>query len=455
MLGILRGAMAIPGVLDGGEIYLYDLDVSRAEAMGRMLLKTPEQKRAGCGIRWGDQLEEALTGAAGVGMILPASRAKSFESGFAPSLDRGFISSDNVSPNGAVSAVKIAPVMMNIARMMERCCPEAWLINFVNPVAVLSGMVNNHTTIRAMGVCGGFTNHLWDISRIFGRDEEARQLNVECAGINHLSYVVKGTWEGEELFEALKRRMAGGWEMCELQPWWSEYSKKIIRNSMRKLTRIWQDLGVLIFSTEGDGLAHLMYDESVEESRAQHQRRTGAELDEALRKSREGRLETDRKFQAWLTRDLDDAFWENQWRDDPIFKRQDEDIFVQIFAALAGVKEAKIATSRPNRGAVAGIKDRHVVEYSQYLFKDKIRPVSERPYDIPDVVHGLTASLAAHQTLLGDALATEGDPKMLALALMSYPVKPYSKDLRALYKELFSIAGDEIRPGYSRAADYF
>jgi len=453
VLGIMRGALAIPEVLDGGEIYLYDLNVARAEAMGQMLLKSPEQKRAGCRVRWGDQLEEALTGADIVGMILPASRPKSFELGISPSLDRGFISSDNVSPNGAVAAVKIAPVVMNVARMMERHCPQAWLINFVNPVAVLSGMVNNHTKIRALGVCQGFTNHLWDIPRLFGRDEQAQRLDMEAAGINHLSYVMKGTWEGEELFAALNRQMAGGWQMCELKPWWDDSSRKMICNSMKKLTRVWRELGVLIFSTEGDGLGHLMYDDAVAESRQQHPQRSEAELDQALQKKWEARQESDRQFQALLTCDLDTAFWAGQWQKDPIFKRQDEDVFVRIFAALAGVKEARIATSRPNFGAIAGIKDRHVVEYSQLLFKDQIRPASEQPYEIPDVVHGLTASLAAHQTLLGDALATE-DPQQLVHALLSYPVKAYSHDARALYKELFTIAGNEIKPAYARALEY-
>ena len=453
VLGIMRGALAIPAVLDGGEIYLYDLNVARAEAMGRMLLKTPEQNRAACHIRWGDHLEEALSGADIVGMILPASRPKSFGLGIAPSLDRGFISSDNVSPNGAVSAVKIAPVVMNIARKMEIHCPKAWLINFVNPVAVLSGMVNNHTTIRALGVCQGFINHLWDIPRLFGKDEQAERLEVECAGINHLSYVMKGTWNDDDLFDALNRRMSGEWQMCDLQPWWSDAMRSNIRGSIIKLARIWKELDVLIFSTEGDGMAHLMYQEAVTESRANHRECSEAELDESLQKKWEGRLAADCQFQAMLSQDLDQAFWENHWQKDLTFKRQDEDIFVRIFGALAGVKEARIATSRLNEGAIAGIKHRHVVEYSQVLFKDQIRPASDRPYEIPDVVHGLSASLAAHQTLLGDALATE-DPRQLAHALLSYPVKPYSQDARSLYKDLLKIAGTEIKPEYAKAADY-
>ena len=38
---------------------------------------------------------------------------------------------------------------------MEKCCPKAWFVDFANPVAVYSGMLNNHTQIRALGICGG------------------------------------------------------------------------------------------------------------------------------------------------------------------------------------------------------------------------------------------------------------------------------------------------------------
>ena len=205
VLGILRGAMAIPGVLDGGEIALYDLNTVRSEAMGRMLLKTPEQAQCGCRITWGETLEQALEGADVVGSILPAMAPRSYALSKGVCVRHGYISSDNVSPTGALCGVKIAPVIMNIARTMERVCPNAWMINFVNPTAVLSGMVNNHTTIRALGVCQGFTNHLWDIPRLFGRDEEVTSLAVESAGVNHLSYVLKGKWKGEDLFESLRK----------------------------------------------------------------------------------------------------------------------------------------------------------------------------------------------------------------------------------------------------------
>ncbi|HEY9249393.1 MAG TPA: hypothetical protein VIO38_09690, partial [Rariglobus sp.] len=78
LLGILRGTLAVPGALAGGEICLYDLAPARAEAMGRMLLKTPEQRLAGCRVSWGLSLEESLTGADAVGVVMPADGLRGF-----------------------------------------------------------------------------------------------------------------------------------------------------------------------------------------------------------------------------------------------------------------------------------------------------------------------------------------------------------------------------------------
>jgi len=450
-LGIIRSTMAVPGILDGGEVNLYDLNTTRSEAMGRMLLKTPERRRAGTKITWGTTLEAALEGADAVGAFLPALTPKQSYYSTEVSARHGFISSDNVSPTGAFCAISIAPVVMDIARKMERYCPNAWFLDFVNPVAVFSGMINNHTRIRAMGVCGGYTNHLWDISRLAGCDEEAEDLDVDTAGTNHLSFITGGTWKVRDLFTVIREHVTADWKMPPLNDWWGPGGKAGITNSVTRLVRFWRDLGVLVFSTEGDGMDHLMYDEAVESFHKHFKHQTDAELDEDIRKSAALREADDRSFQQWLDRDLDDAFWNEHWKTDMRFKRTDSDIFVRIFTARAGVREVKLAMSSLNNGAISGFKDRHVVEYSQLVYKDSIRPAGK--YEVPEVVHGLISGLVSHQTLLGDALATD-DPKLLAHALMAYPIRSFTQDARSLFRELIAVNAHKMTPALRQAADY-
>lgn len=450
-LAIVRGAMNIPGVLDGGEVNLFDLNVARAETVGRILLKTPEFRRARTKITWGTTLEQALEGADAVGAILPALTHKQSYYSTEACARHGFISSDNVSPTGSFCAISIAPVVMNIARKMEQYCPNAWFLDFVNPVAVFSGMVNNHTRIRALGVCGGYTNHLADISRLTGVDEDATDLDVAVAGVNHISYITGGTWKGRDLFEIIREHVTPDWKMPKLNDWWSAGSVGGITNSVTRMVRFWRDLGVLVFSTEGDGMDHLMYDEAVESFQKNFKPMSEAELDAEIARKALVRQTEDASFQAYVDQDLNDAFWAEHWKVDHRLRYSNDDIFVRIFTAIAGVREIKMATSRPNLGAVAGIKDRHVVEYSQYLFKDQIRAAGK--FEIPDVVHGISAGLANYQTMLGDALATQ-DPRLLAHALLAYPMAPFSQRARALNRDLIAVNSEKMSPALRAAADF-
>ncbi|HCE45773.1 MAG TPA: hypothetical protein DET40_19695 [Lentisphaeria bacterium] len=452
LLGILRGAMKEKKVFTDGAIHLHDLNVSRAEAMGRMLMKTPECKGLNCKITWGSNLEKNLGGADMVGVILMAGSPMSYELGNDVSLRNGFVPSDNVSPNGAFLALKGAPILLDVARKMEKHCPKALLVDFANPVAVHSGMINNHTKISAVGVCQGYTNHMWDLSRILGRDEEREDFDVDAAGINHLSFIVKGTAAGKDIFKTIDKAISRpGWKAPKLQPFWDPASKRNILNSIYNIVRFYRELGVLIFSTEGDGMLHLDYESDLDKSLKRFVPRSRSQIKKSLDDNFKHRKKADEEFQKWLFQDTDKQFWDTCWKKNFVFKRQDNDIFVKIMKALAGVEKFKIAVSRPNNGAVEGFKDRTVLEYSQIIDRGKIVPAGK--YSVPDAVYGLIASLATHQTMLGDAIATD-DPQMLARALLAYPVRQNSQAARNLFKDLAAINRNEIQPGLRSVADF-
>ena len=448
LLGILRGAMGEPGVLDGGEVCLVDLDRARAEAMAAMLRKTPEHARAACRVTVAP-LARALDGADMVGVILMAGSVESYTRGGDACLDRGFVPSDNVSPNGAFLAVKGAPILLEVARQMRRRCPTATLVNFANPVAVLSGLLNNHTPVPTMGVCAGYTNHQWDLSRLLGRDEQGDAFDVDVAGVNHLSFIVRGTVAGRDLFAALRRRTARGWGPPRFSPTWPAAVRRSITAGLRVVIDVLRETDALIFSTEGDGMMHLRYERVLAAAR----KRPRPPLRARLRSAAAARAAADAQFRGHLDRDLDHAFWADGWRrpGSGWAQRQDRDIFVQVLAGLSGARPVKVVTSRPNGGAVAGFTDRTVLEYSQVIDRGAVSPAGR--YEVPPAVYGVVAALAAHQTLLGDALATN-DPKLLAQALLSYPVQPYSRAARQLYRELADINADQMPLPLRRVAEF-
>lgn len=450
-LPIARGIFGTPEILAGGELALYDPNLARAEAMGRMLRKTPEFAATGCRVTWGDSLEAALEGADVVRAGFPIGSPLTYALSSIASRKHGFLSSDQLSPTGAFLALKGGPILLNIARKMERLCPNAWLLSFANPVAVYSALVNNHTRIRALGICGGYTNHMWDLTRLMGKDALCPEYDVEVAGVNHLSFILRGTLRGEELYALLARHLTAGWEPPYLSNRWGGM-RVHIRYGLRRLAEMFGKFGVVIFSTEGDGMAHLWYEEMFERSAGEGAgQESRAAIEAGIRKGRQAREESDRAFRATLDRELDAKFWAAQDGKNSIYARDDHNVTVKILQALAGPEKQQIVTSHPNRGAVAGFTDRTVLEYSQYLDRTGLSPAGTLA--VPAPFQGIISALAAHQTLLADAIATE-DPKLLFQALYAYPIKQNTRESRALFRDLLEINAEEIAPAFQGARQY-
>ncbi len=441
-LGIARSILAKPGLFENGEIYLYDLAVSRAEAVGQMIRKSPEYAGAGCTVRWGDSLDAALDGADAVMVVLMAGSRANHGVCELVCREHGFIGSDQLSPSGAMLALKGGPILMDLARKMEQRCPNAWLVDFANPVAVLSAAVNNHTAIRCMGVCAGYTNHQWDLARVlYGIDTQMDDIQVRCAGVNHMSFILPGsTHRGRDIYEMTTERITDDWTMPALSDRWSAGAKAGITNSVTTLVRLYRKYGYLVFSTEGDGLCHLDIERSCQPLDAAALTEARARMAEAGPRIAAVRADDDAQFTSWLTR-VTPEDWSRQIPETLHLLRCDEDIMVKVLTALGGHGEMRIATSVPNRGAVRGFKDRTVLEFSQVLGADGLRPVEG--LEVPDVFQGLVTGLATHQTLLGDAIATR-DPRVLFEALYSYPVQQDTAVSKALWRDLLVAAAAEI-----------
>jgi len=271
---VVRSAMAEPRVFDGGEINLYDLNVPRAETMGRLLMRTPEFARINCTVRWGTTLDKALDGADAVSVVIPVGSPMVTRLSDQACMRRGFIGSDQLSASGAFRSLTGGRIIWNIAKMEKRC-PHAWLACFANPVAVYSGLVNNHTKIKALGVCGGYQNHMWDLTRLMGRDAFCPDYDVEVAGINHCSFIIRGSLHGRDLYRLLARHLTPDWRPPRIGNPWSTVMKRHIRYGLLKLAEQFRKFGVVTFSTEGDGMAHLFYEEMFERSSSTSARSPG------------------------------------------------------------------------------------------------------------------------------------------------------------------------------------
>ncbi|MFN4227499.1 MAG: hypothetical protein ACK4F0_05110 [Candidatus Ratteibacteria bacterium] len=452
-LGIIRGIIGENEINTDFEICLYDINKKRAEGIARLIEKTPEYKKVNCKLLWDGTLEEFLDGADFVSTVFMPGTIFSFILGNEISLDYGFHSSDNISFNGAFLALKGGPIILDICKKMEKYCPNAILANFVNPVAVISALVNNYTKIKCLGICAGYTNHMWDLNRlIFGKDEESSDFDVDVCGVNHLSFILRGRYKEKDLFELLNQSISKKNRKLKFSNLWSKKTKGVIKKGLERVIEIYKKFGVLLFSTEGDGMCHLFYEETLQEELRNRRKKTLREIKKEIKKWEKRKEILDKNFFSLAKKNLDEDFWERGWKrlKDLNLKRDKNSIFVKIIRGLVGKKE-KIVTSQLNKNSVKSFPERFVLEYSQVIESGNIKPVEN--LFIPENMFGLISSISQHQTLLADAIYYK-DPKILYNALCSYPINQLSKKSKELWKNLLEINKNEIPIEFQNLKDY-
>ncbi|MCL2276502.1 MAG: 6-phospho-beta-glucosidase [Treponema sp.] len=114
-------------------------------------------------------------------------------------LKHKLLGQETTGAGGFMNALRTIPVMLDIARRVEKLAPDAWLINFSNPSGIVAEALMNHTKIKMIGLCNCFVNMKAGIARNLGSDN----FDYEYIGLNHLSWVTSVTVDGKNVLEKL------------------------------------------------------------------------------------------------------------------------------------------------------------------------------------------------------------------------------------------------------------
>ena len=184
-----------------------DFNLDRAEAVGRLIMRTPEFAGSNCQLRWSTELDEALPGADMVSVSFPVGSPQVCELSEQVSNQYGFHGSDQLSLSGAFRSLTGGTVILDIARRMERHCPGAWLVDHANPVAVYSGLVNNHTRIPALGLCSSCYHPRWDLTRLlYEKNDYCMDYTYSSAGVNHMTFLLRCEHRGRDVYALLDEK---------------------------------------------------------------------------------------------------------------------------------------------------------------------------------------------------------------------------------------------------------
>jgi len=112
---------------------------------------------------------------------------------------------DTMGPGGIFRALRTIPVVVDIAHDMEELCPNALLLNYANPMAMVCWALGEATTINFVGLCHGVQTTADLISRYVGVNK--KDMDFLCAGINHMDWFLKLEKDGEDLYPILKENI--------------------------------------------------------------------------------------------------------------------------------------------------------------------------------------------------------------------------------------------------------
>lgn len=113
---------------------------------------------------------------------------------------------DTLGIGGIFRGLRTIPVLLQIAREMEEVCPDAWLLNYTNPMAIVTGAIQRATKIKTVGLCHSVQVCAGDLLAGLGMNNENIQYKI--AGINHQAWLLGITQNGVDLYPEIKRRAA-------------------------------------------------------------------------------------------------------------------------------------------------------------------------------------------------------------------------------------------------------
>ncbi len=114
---------------------------------------------------------------------------------------------DTLGIGGIFRALRTIPVIRDFARDMEEVCPNAWLLNYANPMAMLTGYVQRYTGAKTIGLCHSVQVCVSHLLGNLDMQEYENDHIAQIAGINHMAWLLKLTdRQGRDLYPAVRRR---------------------------------------------------------------------------------------------------------------------------------------------------------------------------------------------------------------------------------------------------------
>lgn len=328
---------------------------------------------------------------------------------------------DTTGPGGLIRARRALPLFFEFARKIETYCPEAWVINYTNPMTLCTAaLYKAFPRIKALGCCHEVFHTETYLAKLvsewFGVETpDRREIDIDLTGVNHFTFITKASWKGHDLMPYLEKMLneknlfadhtAVAKERIRDEKWF-DCDKLVALTFLR-------DFGAL--GAAGD--RHLA--EFVPWFLAS---------DEEL-----NRLGVIRTPYEWRLRQAKEKKAKVFTDEELVAKPSDEE-GVDIMRSLMGDRTLKTNINRPNEGQIGYLPKGRIVESLGYLSENSIRPIvsSDPPLAIQDMVR----RISDEQEMALEAIWNGDDDALFAAFLLDPLMHLPENKARALFQAM-------------------
>ncbi len=380
-------------------------------------------------------LDEAVAGADFVILAIERRRYLYWSQDFHIPRKLGFrqIYGENGGAGGLFHALRNMGPCIEVVRAMERTCPEAWLINYTNPLTKLCQTLTRESTVRTVGLCHGVFSGMEQVAAFLERP--VGEIAFKAGGLNHFSWFtsIRERVSGEDLYPELRRREREA-------HWLSNWDEIALSRTLLRVFGLYPSPGanhIGEYLGWGQGFLassalQFFHDPAErdpwEEGEAPpwiynlEDQPTDLPL---YHPTAEGRLRDRNRAQA-----------------DPGKAAPSGELAIPFIEGLAcGVPHELDAVNLPNRGAIKGLPDDSIVEMPA-----RVDASGLHPHPLPELPEGVLALLRPQisiNQLLVDAFV-EGSRTKLLQALLLDPTTPSYQNAVYLIDEMSELQKDVL-----------
>ncbi|MDX6520543.1 MAG: 6-phospho-beta-glucosidase [Gaiellales bacterium] len=318
----------------------------------------------------------------------------------------GVIGQETTGPGGLAMALRSIPALLEIAALMQRgSAPDALLLNYTNPVQLVTDALVRHGGVDAIGLCDQHGGEIAFLAGLLGADPH--DLETDICGTNHLTWTRAVRLRGADVTPLLWE-MLGSLDAGDVD---DEYWAPVVR--------LFPLYGMVASRYLGYYAMH----------------------DEILARYRASGVTRAQQIMASLP-EIVESYRREADSDDPRplggrFSAEHGDFAVGLMAAVVSGEPTRFVLNVPNRGGIEGLPDDAIVELPCTLRGREIE--RHRMGPMPEQVAGLVLQMTAHARLASEA-AVSGDRELMLRALMAHPLVNDISSAEAMLDELVPVS---------------